>query len=400
LPDQPAEQAVRPGKRLALFLDGTWNTVSTNTNIWRLRALCAPADRNGVQQRIYYTAGLGTKRGEKVRGGMFGHGLTTAVTDAYEWLIENYDPGDDFFIFGFSRGAYTARSLNGLLSKCGLLVPGAPLGVSQLFRRYRRGGEPMTIRELLFARDQGKTDFTLEEQWVMKYSVPVQTKFIGVFDTVGALGIPGTSLLGASAYRFLNTGIRTSNDFAFHALAIDEHREAFLPTLWTKAIPKPPKTDPIRQRTVEQVEQRWFVGAHANVGGGCESDSLAQLPLKWIMAKAELHGLAFRGPIAVDAGVLQTPIFDSFGQFMYGAYRLAKLGRPYYRAINGPPKDLGDSFDTPINETIDASVFDRWRADPDYRPPNLAAWAARQRIDPEHITMAVRADNPATAVLS
>src|SRR5690349_9583663 len=140
---------------------------------------------------------------------MFGHGLTTAVTDAYEWLIENYDPGDDFFIFGFSRGAYTARSLNGLLSKCGLLVPGAPLGVSQLFRRYRRGGEPMTIRELLFARYQGKTDFTLEEQWVMKYSVPVQTKFIGVFDTVGALGIPGTSLLGASAYRFLNTGIRT-----------------------------------------------------------------------------------------------------------------------------------------------------------------------------------------------
>jgi uncharacterized protein (DUF2235 family) len=160
--------STRPGKRVALFLDGTWNEVSDNTNVWRLRSLFAPVGTDGLQQRAYYSTGLGTKFGEKVRGGMFGSGIDTAITSAYEWLMENYQPDDEIFIFGFSRGAYTARSLSGFLSKCGLLRRGAPLGVNQLYKRYRRPGQK-TIRELI-AGERGGDEFRFEENWMLKYA--------------------------------------------------------------------------------------------------------------------------------------------------------------------------------------------------------------------------------------
>lgn len=202
-----------PKKRLALFLDGTWNVVSDNTNVWRLRSLFAPVGADGCEQRAYYSTGLGTKFGEKVRGGMFGSGIDTAITSAYEWLIENYEPDDEIFIFGFSRGAYTARSLSGFISKCGLLQRGAPLGVNQLYKRYRRSGE-QTIRELIAEQTDKTATHTFEEGWMLKYAQPVPIKFIGVFDTVGALGVPFPILrrLKGSAYPFLNTGfVRTTN---------------------------------------------------------------------------------------------------------------------------------------------------------------------------------------------
>jgi uncharacterized protein (DUF2235 family) len=130
------------------ILDGTWNAVSDNTNIWRLRSLFPPVSADGREQRAYYSTGLGTKFGEKVRGGMFGRGIDTAITSAYEWLVQNYEPGDEIFVFGFSRGSYTARSLSGLISKCGLLQSGAPLGVNQLYKRYQSKLKPRTILEL------------------------------------------------------------------------------------------------------------------------------------------------------------------------------------------------------------------------------------------------------------
>src|SRR5262249_17219902 len=154
-------------KRIAVFLDGTWNTVNDNTNVWRLKALCAlESQDDGLQQCLYYNPGVGTKYGEKIRGGILGYGLNNTIIDAYEWLIEHYNPNDELFLFGFSRGAYTARSLSGLISKCGLLVPGAPLSVNQLYARYRRGGAAKTIRTLQCEKSAGKQDFSLEEQWM------------------------------------------------------------------------------------------------------------------------------------------------------------------------------------------------------------------------------------------
>jgi uncharacterized protein (DUF2235 family) len=373
-------------KRLALFLDGTWNTVSDNTNVWRLRSLFESTGTDGVEQRPFYSTGLGTKFGEKIRGGMFGRGIDTAITSAYEWLVDNYEDGDEIFIFGFSRGAYTARSLSGFVSKCGLVRPGAPLGINQLYKRYRNT-DAGTIRSLF---DKNPLEMTFEERWLLKHSRAVAIKFIGVFDTVGSLGVPFSFIrrVFGSAYPFLNTGLRQNNEYAFHAIAIDEHRAPFAPTLWTNQ--GAPGAKP---RPLERTEQRWFVGAHANVGGGCFSDLLAQIPIAWIESKARTLGLAFRTEYQTEQDAALSPISDSYAEFMKGFYRIYKLGRRYYRPIDTPPLEEGEGVIN-INETIDRAVFDRWRADSKYRPPALVAWSKAHNVDPSKISTAVWANEP------
>jgi uncharacterized protein (DUF2235 family) len=379
---------------IALFLDGTWNTVTSNTNVWRLRSLC----EDNYSQLVYYNAGVGTQYGEKLRGGMFGFGLDQEVIDAYEWLIQHYSTGDELFIFGFSRGAYTARSLSGLISKCGLLQAGAPLGVGQLYDRYRRGIGIRTIRELVSAKNKANASFSVEESWMLEYSAPIAIKFIGVWDTVGALGVPfgNIPIISRSNYKFLETDLRINNDNAYHALAIDEHRKDFAPTLWTKTVKTNSGSYP--PRSIESVEQRWFVGAHANVGGGYPSDFLAQIPLKWLMSKAIIHGLSFQRDVVIGGNENSAPIADSYRDSFCGLYRF--LRRPYYRPIGCGPLVDAHSGDvtTTINETIDVSVFDRWRKDSAYRPQNLMAWARGNEVNVESLQQSIRADQPATAV--
>ncbi|MBP28909.1 DUF2235 domain-containing protein [Methylobacterium sp.] len=395
---QTAEAPER--KRVAMFLDGTWNTVSDNTNVWRLRALCADRSADGARQITYYTKGVGTTFGERVRGGMFGYGLDQAVIDAYEWLIGVYELGDEIFIFGFSRGAYTARSLAGFIAKCGLLKPGAPLGVGQLYDRYRKDEAERTIWQLADQQRNGTIGpLSLEERWMLAYAMPVPIKMVGVWDTVGALGIPFGDIPGISrsGFKFLHTGLRVSQENAYHAVAIDEHRAAFAPTLWTKKIRDGvPANEMAALRSIESVEQRWFVGAHANVGGGCRSDLLAQIPLRWLMMKASGHGLIFRADVVPDPDVLQAPISDSYGEFMHGAYR--RVSKPFLRIIGEPPQPFAGGHDEIVNETIDASVFARWRADRNYRPRNLQTWAKRYGVDPGNITTPVLAHDPRTVV--
>jgi hypothetical protein len=154
-------------KRLAIFLDGTWNTLNNNTNVWRLKSLTAET----ADQRVYYSQGVGTSRGEVARGGITGWGIDDEIIEAYTWLIQNFDDGDEIFIFGFSRGAYTARSLSGLICKCGVLKLGAPLSIEQLYARYRIYDAP-TIRTLL-AKPLPQ-DVSIEEQWLTKFSRPTK----------------------------------------------------------------------------------------------------------------------------------------------------------------------------------------------------------------------------------
>jgi uncharacterized protein (DUF2235 family) len=379
-------------KRVAVFLDGTWNTVNDNTNVWRLKSLLAPFGADGLPQLGYYQKGVGTTFGSYVRGGAFGQGLNDEVISAYEWLIDNYNPDDELFIFGFSRGAYTARSLSGFIGKCGLIAVGAPLSVGELYARYRKASAVRTIRELAAQQGSGTTDFELEERWMLKYARPIDIDFLGVWDTVGALGLPFGNLpiFGRADMQFLNTGLRISNKSAFHAIAVDEHRKIFAPTLWTVdyATGSPP---PHHHRTLEQVEQRWFVGAHANVGGGYQSDPLPQMPLKWILEKAADRGLAFRQSVELEPLVPPSPISDSYSKFAGGAYKF--VSRPYYRPIGADPiASSTTGMRANINETIDLSVFDRWRDDPSYRPPNLEEWAQRRKVDPHKIAQSVAAD--------
>lgn len=377
-------------KRIAIFLDGTWNTLNNNTNVWRLKSLCDPG---APDQAVYYSQGVGTRFGEKARGGIAGYGLDNEIIDAYTWLVDLFDDGDEIFIFGFSRGAYAARSLSGLISKCGVLKPGAPLSIEQLFARYRRRTDP-TIRTLL--EDGAEKHRTLEERWLVTYCVPTNIKFVGVWDTVGSLGNPLAGLRrNIARHRFLDTHLYRSNEFAFHALALDEHRKQFEPTFWTRTVDNDAKT-PSPGRTLEQVEQRWFVGAHANVGGGYPSDILAQLPLKWLMDKAAAHGLRFKPGFELDAQDYQAPIADSYAQF--GPALLRAFSKRFYRPVGAEPQVGTKRTTSRINETIDASVFERWRANPAYRPPNLTAWAERFRADPASLIGSVLASDPQTVV--
>jgi uncharacterized protein (DUF2235 family) len=376
-------------KRIALFLDGTWNNVSDNTNVWRLKSLCS----RSPEQLVYYSAGVGTQTGERLSGGMFGIGINEEVIDAYQWLVEHYEPGAQVFIFGFSRGAFTARSLAGFISKCGLLKPGSPVSMKQMFERYRKG----TAQSVLALGKVVESGLPLEDRWIKEYSRPIPIWFQGVWDTVGALGVPLPCVPNVSRedFAFLETDLRINDTHAYHALAIDEHRKAFAPTLWVKSTPKQGDTYP--PRDLDHVEQRWFAGAHANVGGGYENDLLAQIPLQWLMNKAIAHGLEFKDNVVIDGDENTSPIRDSLAEMAHGIYEVLTLGKHYYRSIGAEPRDTGDAVESTINETIDGTVFDRWRADETYRPPNLKEWAARRGVDPSALKQAVRAKD-ATAI--
>jgi uncharacterized protein (DUF2235 family) len=378
-------------KQIALFLDGTWNNVQDNTNVWRLKCLCSRTP----EQLVYYSAGVGTQSGEHLSGGMFGIGINDEVTNAYEWLVEHYEPEAKIFIFGFSRGAFTARSLAGFISKCGLLKPGSPVSLKQLYERYRKG----TAQSVRALGRVTAAELSQEDRWIKEYSRPIPIWFQGVWDTVGALGVPLPCVpkVSRADFAFLETDLRINDTHAYHAVAIDEHRTAFAPTLWTKVTPKVGDTYP--PRAIDKVEQRWFVGAHANVGGGYENDLLAQIPLNWLMNKAISLGLVFRDTVVIDGDENTCPIHDSLSEMAHGIYEILTFGKHYFRPIGIDPIDVGDAVTTTINESIDGTVFERWRKDPGYRPKNLTEWATRRKVDPGALTQSVRADNPAVPAL-
>ena len=360
-----------------------------------MRALCSSKSADGRPQLIYYSVGV-----NGFLGGVFGQGLDENIRLAYEWLVENYAEGDEIYIFGFSRGAYTARSLAGLIAIDGILEAGSPIGITELFNRYKNSNAA-TVWEL---KDEekagGASGLGKQERLLLKYTQPVDIQFVGVWDTVGSIGLSAGKIPGISrpAFSYLQTGLRIHILNGFHALAIDEHREDFAPTLWDVRYPKDPHAVTAQPRPLTSVEQRWFVGAHANVGGGYPTDLLLQAPLRWMMEKAESKGLSFRAKAEPDGDALKEPIADSYRSFGYGLYRF--VSSPFYRVIGRDPDVQDDGSHVDINETIDPSVFDRWRADPTYRPPNLIEWAKRKQVDPANLKTAVLADDPSKAVPS
>jgi hypothetical protein len=149
------------------------------------------------------------------------------------------------------------------------------------------------------------------------------------------LGVPFGNIpfVSRSNYKFLEVDLRINESRAYHALAIDEHREAFSATLWTKTIKS--GAEPYPPRSISDVEQRWFVGAHADVGGGYDNGLLAQVPLEWLMNKAKLHGLKFNDTVIIDDDEKLDEVHNSFAEMAHGAYCAAKLWRPYYRQVGG-----------------------------------------------------------------
>jgi len=291
-------------KNLVVCCDGTWNDpdelrdrVARPTNVAKLALILASdsgADQeaaNPSQQLMHYEAGVGTTPDERLVGGGFGYGLSRNIRNGYRFLAERYEPGDRVYLFGFSRGAYTARSLSGLIHNCGILRRDCADQVDAAFAFYRdrtNQTHPKTIASHIFREMYSHPDATVF--------------FIGVWDTVGALGIPeqvpGWKELSKvftgweRMWGFHDTQLSPDVKFAYQALAIDEERSPYTPTLWMRD----------EHATDEQeLEQVWFAGVHSEIGGGTIDPSLSDIPFLWMLEKACAAGLLLR-PGQPDAG--------------------------------------------------------------------------------------------------
>ena len=357
-------------RRLVLLFDGTWNKPESNTNVERLRRLIAPRDAAGNPQLVNYIPGVGVKRGiAHLLGGAFGYGLSGNVIDGYRWLCETWQPGDLLYLFGFSRGAYTARSLGGLIRKCGLLRCSAHGNVV----------EADVSAAYDFYRDTAsKPDDPVAMEFRASHSTVVDVHFIGVWDTVGSLGIPGTASwfpFARKRYQFHDTELSKIVKYAYQALALDEHRADFAPTVWTRNpfTVKPGETLTSKKLEQIEIEQRWFIGSHADVGGGNDRDGagrrpdpLPDLPLAWLQRKAigaGLDGSELLPPADADSGMPR----NSYAEFMSGIYKEFKP--PYDRRLG-----------TGVNEKVDGSVWQRWLADASYRSPSLVRALAEATV--------------------
>ena len=384
-----------PAKRLALFFDGTWNTPESATNVWRLYLMLAGQGDDGVIQEKFYDEGVGTKWYDELTGGMFGAGLSENVRRGYRWLMEYYNPGDEIYLFGFSRGAFTARSLAGLIARCGLLQPNAPMSYRQLYERYQKGDTVRPIYRLRYLRKHGHTDFDFEEKLLLDYCYYQRNfiKLVAVWDTVGSLGVPFGDIPGISSktLSFHNTHLSKIVQHSYQALALDEQRKPYWAMLWTNFVSAKPDPADVAQVDNRFVEQRWFAGAHCNVGGGYRNDLLAQRPLAWLLEKARATGLAFRSGVPLNDDDLKMGPCDSYAQFLGGCYKLLTFGRPYLRWVMSDPipkaarwrgaTRIDDGWVETVNERIDPSVFYHCQLHPKYRPPNLVEWAKRKQLD-------------------
>ncbi len=353
-------------RRLALFFDGTWNKQASDTNVHRLFELTTAQKRfrgamgkpaveqegeateDPVKQIKYYHAGVGVKWGEKLRGGMFGYGISRSIKDGYLWLAQNFRAGDELYVFGFSRGAYTARSLVGLIRKCGVPQTASEALAKEAYHIYReKQWSPDGRDATAFKRTFGWPE--------------VKVKFLGVWDTVGALGIPVHEIwFSEDYYRWHDTELSRMVENAFHALALDEHRPDFAATMWSIAKPPAP---------TQTVEQRWFPGAHGDVGGGYNDGRLYQLPLRWMQEKAQACGLQFRQNVTVEPGAGLHPIHDSLHEFAWGLYARLPWIYPYFRPLG---LGVNETFDPSVQQRIDSPDGHNERGEA-YRPPALQA---------------------------
>jgi len=340
-------------KRLVACCDGTWNTpdqtdqgAATSTNVNKVALRVAPRDPAGVPQLAFYEEGVGTGTFDHLRGGALGVGLSKNVQEAYMFLVRNYDPGDEVFLFGFSRGAYTARSVAGLIRNSGLLRRECEGKLDEAYELYRDRTEATHPRSVQ------------AQQFRASFSREVRIKFIGVWDTVGALGIPNLDSVHpiSDRWEFHDVTLSSFVDNAFQALAIDEHRKPFTPTLWEQ-----------QPGAVNQVlEQVWFTGVHTNVGGGYRDGGLSDLALRWMVGNAQGCGLAFDG---IDATVKPDPLGELRDSMTWSYRVLGELVRPIAQ-----PRTAPDGTSIPTNESVADSAVRRWDLDASYRPENLRAY--------------------------
>jgi uncharacterized protein (DUF2235 family) len=376
-------------KRLVVLFDGTWNKPDNEdelTNVVKLQRVIPPADAQGMRQLVHYEIGIATS-GDLGRltfaVGAVGLGVGERIQGGYRFLCENYEQGDEIYLVGFSRGAFQARSLAGLIALAGLAKSAAPAIIADVWDYYEQ--------------DKLEPDAARLEGLRAAAHFPAPIKCVAVWDTVGNLGMPLLrkglikELLG-----FHDTRLSPLVEVGLHALAIDEPRGPFAPTFWTI---KQGATLPPGQ-TVEQV---WFAGSHANVGGGFKDCALSDIALLWMAER-----MAQTTGIAVDLAQLhKTTKPDPLGELVSptsdGVYRVSYI-LPFVRLIKQNLKGISalrraflgswrssvlPSGEVPVNESIHPSVLERYGK----RAPVRRGTAQRRlRYGPAAVRAALKAE--------
>jgi hypothetical protein len=352
-------------KNIVICCDGTWNTpderdaggVPTPTNVVRMFNAVAAADGRNTQQHRYYHPGVGTDGGwwDKAVGGGTGAGLDKNIMSAYRELCDFYEPDDQLFLFGFSRGAYTVRSLAGFIGHCGLLKTqglAEPEAWSRIERLFQKG-----YRRRIESREQKSwADYAFHEN-----GDPVKIRFLGVWDTVGALGIPEDmavlSLLdNLQDHTFHDTTLGAHIQVARHAVALDEMRASFQPTLWDA----PAGVD---------AQQVWFPGVHCDVGGGYRETGLSDGALRWMMQEAAKADARTNRPGLSFSDAMVNQVHPSFQDVLHdscsGAFALLPTQpRSAPRLAEGPavhPSVIERQATPPIHQCPyrDTHAFDQ-----------------------------------------
>lgn len=307
------------------------------TNVLRLHDLVAVPGSGPVEQRKHYVPGVGTRWGERLLGGLTGYGLSQNVVAAYAWIVDNFEPGDAIQLLGFSRGAYTARSVAGMIRMAGVLRREHRDRVHEAYDLYRADTPP---------------DDPSAVAWRERHAVETDIELVGVWDTVGALGIPvvvpvvGHWINRRHAFHDVQLSRRVRT--GLHVVAIDERRRAFRPTLWE------PGPDVEGQR----IEQVWFAGAHEDVGGH-EASGLSELTLWWMATRAAGLGLE----LTADPG----PRDPAWSRVVPGP---SPSG--IFRLLPRLTRRLGVA--DPAEESAAQSAVELRDAGLGYDPPNLQAY--------------------------
>ncbi|WP_400087769.1 DUF2235 domain-containing protein [Yoonia sp. R78084] len=378
-------------KRIAIFCDGTWNRhdAVNPTNVVRMAQAVKHTADDGRKQQVFYVLGVGAGRGsnavartlDRFAGGALGWGLIENIEDAYRALVFCYEPGDEIFIFGFSRGAYTARSLAGLLRSCGI-PPRENVGrIGEAIRRYRsrsKDTKPDDPASFAWRRDFAPYTATsqLEWNWRQKTNpglcVNLTIKYLGVWDTVGALGVPGywaAAPLFNKRHQFHDADLSRTVLSARHAVAIDEQRRTFAPALWSDKLDRMNRTalevdeetslDPAT-RADWPYRQEWFPGDHGSVGGGGDRLGLSAFAFDWVAEGAQ------RAELCMDSAKLaQVREGRNIREALVNQSRLGLLARvmrlrPFDR--DGPTRVVD----------VSQTAIDRIACDPAYQPKTLA----------------------------
>lgn len=269
-------------KRIVICADGTWNETEKvsketgrpqPTNVLKVARAVRARASDGRDQVVYYHKGVGTLgKTDQLTGGAFGDGMELNVRDLYRFLVYNYEEGDQIFLFGFSRGAFTVRTLVGFMAQIGLLQKDDEYYTRKMYALYQSS----TKVESPEWNDAFKR--------IKDHRPTPPVEFIGVWDTVGALGVPGVlgNLLNRNKYQYHDIDLHPNVKHAYHALALDERRKPFSPSLFSRP-----------EGWAGVLEQAWFPGVHSNVGGSYSPDGLANEALHWMVEKAEGRGLEF-----------------------------------------------------------------------------------------------------------